>query len=193
MSYTLAETPVTIAEFELFMERQPHDTRWELVDGHILAMANRSEDHGQIAFTIGRNLGDAADNLGCRINIGGLRVQASANADGITATIPDILVRCGERVGRNWIIDPVIVVEVLPPSTMDVDRGPKLDFYKSLPSMRDIVFVYQDQVRVEHYRRDGNSWMITALTGLDDTLAFDGLPSSMNLARIYVGTALTAA
>ena len=40
MSYALPAQPVTIAEFEAFTITQPHDTQWELVDGHILAMTN---------------------------------------------------------------------------------------------------------------------------------------------------------
>ena len=47
MSYAVADRSVTIGEFEAFMARQPHDTRWELVDGHILAMTNPSEDMGR--------------------------------------------------------------------------------------------------------------------------------------------------
>ncbi len=190
MSYALAEPPVTIAEFELFMRRQSNDSRWELVDGHILAMTNPSEDHGQIAYAIGTGLRDVARERTCRVNIGGLRVQASSDADGVTATIPDVLVRCGERVGRNWITDPVVVVEVLSPSTMDMDRGPTLDFYKSLPTMQDIVFVYQDQVRVEHYQRDGEGWACGPLTRYEDVLALTGLPFTMSLSEIYADTGL---
>ena len=191
MSHAIADHPVTVAEFERFMERQPPDTRWELLDGQILAMTNPSEDHGQIVHNIVRGVGDTGRERGCRVNIGGLRVQASDAAGGTTATIPDMTVRCGPRVGRNWIDDPVIVVEVLSPSTMDFDRGGKLDFYRSLQSARDIVLVYQDQVRVEHYRREGEGWAMLPLTQLADPLTLDGVPCSIGLADIYADTALT--
>ena len=190
MSHAIAEHPTTIAEFVAFMERQPHDTRWELLDGQILAMTNPSEDHGQIASSIGLGLVPPARERGCRVNIAGIRVQASGDAGATTATIPDVTVRCGERVGRNWIDDPVIVVEVLSPSTMDFDRGAKLDFYKTFPTMRDIILVYQDQVRIEHYLREGEGWMMRPLTSLADPLALDGLPVSIGLADIYADTAL---
>ncbi len=192
MSHAVAAQPVTVAEFNAFTAAQPDDTRWELVDGHILAMTNPNEDHGQIAYALGAALRDAAKQKGCRVNIGGLRVQASADMDATMATIPDITVRCGERVGRHWITDPVIVVEVLSPSTMDFDRGLKLDFYKSFPTMLDIVLLYQDQIRVEHYRREADGWAMAPLTRVADSLAFVGLPCSVGLAEIYAATGLDA-
>ena len=190
MSYALADVPVTVGEFEAFLERQPPDTRWELLEGHILAMTNPSEDHGLIATGLGSALWEIARKQGCRTVVGGLRVQSSGEAAQITATIPDVVVRCGERAGRNWVDDPLIVVEVLSPSTMDFDRGPKLEFYKALPSLRDIVLVYQDQVRVEHYRRDGEGWAMHPLTKAEETLTLDSLPCSIGLGVIYAETAL---
>ncbi len=68
------------------------------------------------------------------------------------ATIPDIMVRCGPRRDRNFAMDPTVVVEVLLRSTMVRDRGAKFDFYRSLPTLQHIALVYQDQMRVEHYR-----------------------------------------
>ena len=76
------------------------------------------------------------------------------SASGIDKTRPDIVVRCGPADStRTFITDPLIVVEVLSPSAIDVDRGAKLDFYKAIPTMMHIALVYQDQMRVEHYRR----------------------------------------
>ena len=190
MSHAAADRLVTIAEFEAFTDAQPADTRWELVDGHILAMTNPLEDHGQIVANLGYALKSVADRAGCRVNFGSIRVQASDDRSATTATIPDISVRCGERVGRNWITDPIIIVEVLSPSTMDFDRGAKLEFYKSLATVQDIVLGYQDQVRVEHYRRDGEHWAMSPLTLLQAELALDGLPVVVSLRQIYAGTGL---
>ena len=193
MSIARARDPViSIAEFDAFLAAQPEDgTIWELVDGQILAMTNRSDDHGQVAMSLGAQLRSAADAQGCRVAIGGIRVQASDDDGGVDKTIPDITVRRGERVGRNWISDPVVIVEILSPSTMDYDRGQKLLFYKSLPSLMDIVLVYQDQIRVEHYSRDGErGWTINAITDARQELVLTGLVFALPLSALYVGTAL---
>jgi Uma2 family endonuclease len=190
MSYALVPEPVTIAAFDAFTEAQPDNTRWDLVDGQIVAMTNPSEDHGQIAMNLAVRLRTAADQSGCRVNVNGLRVQASEDQTATTATIPDIVVRCGPRVDRHWITDPVIVVEVLSPSTEHFDRGPKLAFYKTLPSLQDIVIVYQDELRIEHYVRAGDIWARKPLTALSSQLDLVGLLLSIRLSDIYAGTGL---
>jgi Uma2 family endonuclease len=88
---------------------------------------------------------------------------------------------------RNFITDPLVIVEVLSPSTMDVDRGEKLRFYKALPTLRHIAFIYQDQMRVEHYRRTDEGWPLEVLTSPDETLTFEAVRCSIPLERIYLG------
>jgi Uma2 family endonuclease len=96
-----------------------------------------------------------------------------------------VVVRCGAVGGKTYITDPLVVVEVLSPSTMDVDRGPQLDFYKSLPTVRHIALVYQDQMRVEHYRRGEQGFELEVLKRLEDSLHFEAVEFRMDLARAY--------
>ena len=187
-----AVDPVTIAEFDAFTHAQLDSGRWELVDGHILAMTNPNEDYSQSAYPIGAAQRDAARRQGCRVNIGGPRVQASADAMERWPPIPDITVRCGERVTRHWITDPVIVVGVPSPSTMDCDRGAKLR------PLQAIAIHARRRVGVSGrgprgtLRRDGADWTMAPLTRAADTLTFAGLTASMNLAEIHAGTGLAA-
>ena len=194
MSHAVIANPVTVAEFDAFVDAQPEDTKWELVDGQILAMTNPTARHGQIALNLGFLLKSAADRQGCRTNIGGLRVQAAEAGSGVDKTIPDIVVTCGAwSPRRTFITDPTVVVEVLSPSTMDFDRGAKLAFYKALPTLQDIVLVYQDEVRVEHERRGGDTWEMTPLTRFEQTLSLFGLPLEVSLSDVYAETGLEAA
>ena len=187
-----AAPPVTIAEFDAFVEAQPEDgTLWQLIDGEIVGMTNPNVRHGQVAVNIAVALKPVAEEHGCRVNIGGLRVQASSDLSGVDKTVPDITVQCGALSDvATWIDDPAIIIEILSPSTMDFDRGAKLAFYKSLVSAADIIIVYQDQIRVEHYRRADDGWVITALTLATDQLELTGLAFAMPLSAIYAGTAL---
>ena len=61
-------------------------------------------------------------------------MQATASSTGRLKFRPDIVVRSGPPSNNTFITDPVVVVEVLSPSTMDRDRGRKLQFYKELPT-----------------------------------------------------------
>ena len=82
-----------------------------------------------------------------------------------------------------------MVIEVLSPSTIDIDRGPKLDFYKSLPTVRHIAFVYQDQMRVEHYRRGEQGFELEVLKLPGDALHFEAVEFRIDLTRIYFDVA----
>lgn len=181
------EPNVTIAEFDAFLNAQQDDSLWELVAGQIVAMTNPTEEHEQIAGNIGAPLKLAMDAKGCRTYQGGMRVQRSEDSRGIDKPRPDIVVRCGPSGRRNFITDPLVVVEVLSPSTVDFDRGEKLRFYKGLPTVRHIVLVYQDQMRAEHYRRDEQGWAWETLTRPDDMLSFEAIGFQLSLERVYFG------
>jgi Uma2 family endonuclease len=182
--------PVTIAAFDAFIETQDEDALYELVDGDIVMMSNPTDRHEQIAANIQAPLKLAMDQKKCLTFAGGMRVQASDWNKGIDKTRPDIVVRCGAVTGKNYITDPVVIVEVLSPSTMDHDRGPKLAFYKSLPSVEHIALVYQDQRRVEHYRRVGETFELEVLIQPNAALTFGAVDFSMALEQIYFATAL---
>ncbi len=186
----LTQLPVTIGEFDAFLDGQQDDRSWELVAGQIVAMTNPTEVHEQIASNIGAPLKLAMDPKGCRVYQGGIGVQRSDNERGIDRPRPDVLVRCGRLGTRNFVTDPLVVVEVLSPSTMDVDRGDKLRFYKALPTLRHIVLVYQDQMRVEHYRKTDIGWELESLTQPEEFLRFEAVTFEIALEHVYFGVEL---
>ena len=177
--------PLTIADYDRFVDVQRDDREWELVDGTLVMMSNPTENHEQIAGNIGAPLKLAMDAVGCRSYQGGMRVQRSDDSRGHDKTRPDIVVRCGPRQNQTYLTDPLVVVEVLSPSTIDDDRGRKLRFHKSLPTLRDIVLAYQDQMRVEHYRRTEQGWDLEVLTRPEHSLRFDAVDFEIDLDHVY--------
>ena len=179
--------PVTIEAFDPFVEAQADTSQFELVAGVIVMMTNPTETHEQIAGNIGAPLKLAMDARDCRTYQGGMRVQRSNDPRDTDKTKPDVVVRCGKAGRGNYITDPLVVVEVLSPSTIDIDRGPKLDFYKSLPTVRHIALVYQDQMRVEHYRRTDTGFELEVLKVPGDKLQFEAVEFGLTLERVYFG------
>jgi hypothetical protein len=82
------------------------------------------------------------------------------------------------------LVEGVIVMMI------DIDRGPKLDFYKSLPTLRHIALIYQDQMRVEHYRRSEQGFELNVLKRAEEALHFEAVESRIDLARICFDVAL---
>jgi Uma2 family endonuclease len=180
--------PVTIEAFDAFVEAQADTALFELVEGVIVMMTNPTEVHEQIAANIGAPLKLAMDARGCRTYQGGMRVQRSDDPRDTDKTRPDVVVRCGAVGAKTCITDPLVVIEVLSPST--IDRGPKLDFYKSLPTVRHIALLYQDQMRVEHYRRSEQGFEFEVLKRPEETLHFEAVELRIDLTRIYFDVAL---
>jgi Uma2 family endonuclease len=176
--------PVMIEDFDKLVEAEADTALFELVEGVIVMMTNPTEVHEQIASNIGAPLKLAMDTRGCRSYQGGIRVQLSDNPSGMDKTRPDF-VRCGPLGTKSYITDPLVIVEALSPSTIDIDRGPKLRFYKALPTLRHIVLVYQDQMRVEHYRRDERGFELDVLKRPEEVLHLEAVGFRIDLARIY--------
>jgi Uma2 family endonuclease len=180
-------TTSTIAAYDAFVDARADADEFELVDGMIVMMANPTETHEQIASNIGAPLKLAMDQRGCRSYQGGIRVQRSDDKHEVDKTRPDVVVRCGPASKRTYITDPVVIVEVLSPSTIDRDRGAKLAFYKSLPTVEHIALVYQDQMRVEHYRRTDSGFDFEVLKTPTDELTFEAVEFKLPLEHVYFG------
>jgi Uma2 family endonuclease len=88
--------------------------------------------------------------------------------------------------GRRYVADPVLTVEVLSPSTQLHDRGRKLDDYRQLPSVNEILLVASEQRRVQHWRRDGARWIVEDLAGAELRLA--AVSDPISLAAVYEGS-----
>ena len=187
--------PVTIAAFDDFLAVQRDDESWELVDGRIMAMTNPSLGHEEIVGNVSTALRSVipADRR-CRVTVGGVRAQVSEDVGGLYAPRPDLMVWCGPMHGeRNFVTTPLVFVEVLSPSNMDTDRGAKLRFYKNgFPTLRNIVLVYQDQMRVECYDRTDTGWDLVTLARPDDALALAALTFAMPLSDVHKRTTVRA-
>jgi Uma2 family endonuclease len=114
-----------------------------------------------------------------------MRVQANGEATAVCKCKPDIVVRCGPSENKICVTDPVVVIEVLSPATIDFDRGKKLMFYKTLATLHHIVLAYSDQRRVEHYFRDDDEWRFESLVAARDVLRLETLGFQIGLEDVY--------
>ncbi|MDP4024370.1 Uma2 family endonuclease [Methylobacterium sp. NEAU 140] len=172
---------MSVPEFRAWAESRPERERWELLDGAPALMAPPTERHQRIVMNLARRLDELAERRGCRA-LPGLAVVSAAMDD--FAPIPDVVVRCGPPRPDGYAEDPVLVAEVLSPSTMSRDRGRKTDFYRAVPSLATFLIVYADEPRVEVWRRAGAEWSVAAL-GPDGAVALPDLGGSVPVAAIY--------
>jgi Uma2 family endonuclease len=151
---------MTLAEFLEWDDGT--DRRYELLDGIPVMMAPSLEAHGELALALGAEI-RARLRPPCRV-IGEAGIVIPDRAD--TYYIADLAVTCTPREpGRRMVVAPVLVVEVLSPSTGQVDRWRKVADYRTLPSVQEILVVFSDERRVEIQRRTPDGWRVEDLIG----------------------------
>ncbi len=97
---------------------------------------------------------------------------------------------CGEPVfqrGRSrTVMNPVLIVEVLSPSTEAVDRGRKFADYRKLPTLREYVMISQYEPRVEVYRLGlGGQWTLFEYLGLEKGVQLESPGIELAVTEIY--------
>jgi Uma2 family endonuclease len=143
---------MTREEFYAWAEAQPRG-RFELVEGQVVAMAPERAAHARSKASIWLALREAirAEGLACEAFIDGLAVEVGNR----TAYEPDALVNCGDRVGEDELVasSPVIVVEVISPSSVRMDAVQKLADYFRVPSIQHYLIVDLARRMAIHHRR----------------------------------------
>ena len=149
-----APARMTADEFIAWAMEQPEGEHYELVAGEVVSMAPERVAHGRAKFRIARRLAEAieAAHLDCEVLGDGMTVQVDAD----TIYEPDALVRCGSPLDDNAtrIFDPLILVEVVSPSSRARDSGGKLEDYFRMPSVRHYLIVKTENRAVIHHERD---------------------------------------
>ena len=157
----LAHRRMTAAEFLAWAMEQPEGERYELVAGELVAIAPERAGHTRVKNRVLRALegGIATRQLGCEAFADGMSVRI----DELTVYEPDALVRCGPPVPDDTIelSDPVIVVEVVSPTSRGRDSGAKHDDYFRLPTVRHYLIVETESRTVIHHHRDEGGRMQT--------------------------------
>lgn len=150
----------TFAEY-IALEEQS-DTKHELINGEIYAIAHGTPEHGRLAIRMASVLVNALAGRPCEVFSSGVRLRVLETG---LATYPDLTVVCGrleiDPENRNTLTNPVVLVEILSDSTAEYDRKDKFRHYRRIPSLRDYLLVDQHEPRIEHYQRsDDDSWRL---------------------------------
>jgi Uma2 family endonuclease len=178
-----AERRMSLAEFLEWDDGT--DTRYELIDGRLRAMAPPVEAHGTIVANLAAAIRPKLKPP-CRVVVEAGIIPAD-RAD--TWYQADLVVTCApaER-GARAIAEPRLIVEVLSPTTAAHDRGVKLADYRKVASVEQILLTASEDRHVELWRRAEDGWRVQDLIGdAAVPLAIDGQP--LPLAAIYDGVA----
>jgi len=162
------------------------NVRHEFMDGYIFAMAGGTPEHGALCANVITLLSNALAGRPCRVFTSDVRVRVRASG---LDTYPDASVVC-DRVERdaqdpNALVNPVVLVEVTSPGTEAYDRGEKLEHYRRIPSLREVLIVSHAEMRVDVWRRQGGEDWKVASSGLEGRADLESLTCELSVADIY--------
>jgi len=180
------------SEDEYIARERESETKSELVNGLIVAMAGGSPKHNAIAGNVLGALRSLLKTKPCIAFPSDQRVHIEAT--GMYA-YPDVTVACGQPrfhpKFNDTLVNPKLLVEVLSPSTEAYDRGAKFAHYRTIPSLAEILFVSQDERCVEHYQRlESGQWLLTEYKGDEAIVSLPALECALPLSEIYEKTEL---
>lgn len=185
MSFPHAMPSFTPEEY-LSLERTT-EIRHEYLDGFVYAMAGESPAHSTICFNLAVVVGQQLRGTPCRGFSPNMKVRAGES--GLYA-YPDMAVACGEPAFKDQhgdvLLNPVVIFEVLSPSTEAYDRGEKFARYRAVETLTDYVLVSQAEPLIERFsRQPDGTWSRAEASGPDATLALDVINCRLPLADLY--------
>ncbi len=170
--------PMTLEEFLAWEKRQ--EFKHEFDGFGPMAMAGGTDAHAAIQANLAIAVGGRLRGGLCRYRGSDLQVQVAGSV-----RYPDGFVTCTPvSPGTTLVQDPVVIFEVLSPSTAGKDRVLKNREYRATPSVRRYVLLEQDRIAATVFTREGGDW-IGRLFGEGDALAMPEIGITLPLAELY--------
>jgi Uma2 family endonuclease len=173
----------TIAEYVRLEEHA--NVKHEFLDGQIWAMAGGTPEHAALASAVIVALGAQLRGRPCRVYTSDARVRVKATG---LDTYPDVSIVCGreERDGedKNALTNPVLLVEVTSDRSDAYDRGDKLEHYKRIAALREILIVSHREHRIDVHRRSREDGPWTCIE-VRDRATLTSVPCTLDVADVY--------
>lgn len=169
----------------LKLEEQ-EETRYEYYDGEVFAMAGGTLNHNDIAGNIYIALKGFFGKRGCRAFMGDVKMQLRS---GNSYVYPDVALTCQaeDLATEQFVKSPMLIVEVLSPSTESYDRNVKWNAYRRLTSLRHFMLINEQRLFVELYSRNEPNELYTyqVFDNIEEIINFPGVEFSVSMEQIY--------
>ena len=181
---------------EYFALEHVGDARYEYWNGDIYCMSGGTRWHSIISSNVHFRLQKGLEGGPCRAFTAEIPIFSPALPPYRYA---DASVACGELQfktieGMDALVNPVVIVEVLSPSTAMLDHGPKFTIYQSIPTLREYLVIAQDEARVTHYTRlENGAWQRRDITDLDESLMLESVNCALSMRDVYDGVTFESA
>jgi Uma2 family endonuclease len=180
----------TIPEY-LEMENAATE-KHEYYKGEIFAMSGAGARHNIISVNMLIALGISLKGKNWRPYGSDMRIHIPENT---LFTYPDISIICGEVItskeDENSATQPVVIIEILSPSTKNYDRGEKFMLYRAIPALKEYILVDAESIHVEHFAINKEGlWQLKEYNKPPEEISIEALGISLPLTDVYEATKL---
>lgn len=180
----------TVEEYLAF--ENASEKKHEYFQGEVFAMAGASSRHVKLSSNFLGELFIKLKGKPCQPYGSDARVYIPGNT---LYTYPDISIFCGDLItteeDENTLIDPVVIIEILSPSTKNYDRGEKFMLYREIVNLKEYILVDSESVRVEIFRLNkAGHWELEEYKSIETTIHIKALEISVPMVDVYNGTKL---
>lgn len=182
MGHALENRPMTAAEFLAWEAAQT--IKYEFVRGEVFATTGGVDRNWTVALNLAIRLRQHLRGTPCRIYGSDVKLRVEA-AD--CCFYPDLMVTCSAADLADRLIkrEPVLVVEVLSPSTAGYDRGAKFADYRQLPTLKEYLLVDVDRRQCDLYRKGADGLWVLHPSGPDDAVRLASVDMVVEAADLW--------
>lgn len=174
---------------EEYLELDKHsEERYEYFDGEVFAMAGGSPNHARIGGNVYAALQQKLRGQNCEAFNSDMRLKVPL---ALPYRYPDVSVVCGKQIfeaidGQQMLVNPILIVEVLSPTTAAYDLDTKFTAYQSIDSFQEYLLIAQDRPHViQHIRQAKGRWLRIEIAGLDSEVILESVNLTLSLHEIY--------
>ncbi|GAB4212443.1 MAG: Uma2 family endonuclease [Roseiflexaceae bacterium] len=172
---------------EYLAQERERDYRSEYLDGRVYAQAGGSRRHNLIVASVIAALYAQLRGRTCELFPSDMRVHVPGTR---FYAYPDVSIACPPLLfddqRQDTLLNPVVLIEVLSPSTENFDRGRKFRLYRELESFQEYLLIAQDNLHVEHYvRQPDQQWLFVEYEDRAATVQINSVGCILALSDIY--------
>lgn len=161
------------------------EIKHEFFNGEIFAMSGGTFNHAAIGVNVVTTFKIKLRGKCCKPTNSDMRIETPSGL----ITYPDAAIFCGTpELTENQcaLLNPVVIIEVLSPSTRHYDESAKFALYRSIPSFKDYLLIDSEKVFVSHFRKiENNEWVLHDYFDLTDSIVISSVNETIYLHEIY--------
>ncbi|WP_266365150.1 Uma2 family endonuclease [Tellurirhabdus rosea] len=188
----MSAPPKTYYTPEQYLEQERQsEYKSEYFRGEIFMMAGATPNHNRVKENLSGLTFLHLRGKSCRGFSSGQRLLVRENG---LYTYPDYMVICGQNrysdIRSDTVTNPVLIAEILSPSTESYDRGEKFKLYRALETLHEYVLLDSQKVRAEVFRKNENGfWYIASeADSPDGQIRLECIGLTLNMSDLYADT-----